>query len=638
MADAGILKEFLVSLGWSVDRTGQRQFEEAVAGAQKAALGLAGVLTGIVASVAKVAQSYEQLYYASQRAQSSATGMQSFAYAVSQVGGNAQAARASLQSMGNFLRSTPGGESFIQHIGVQTRNANGQLRDTADVMQDLAKQFRSEPYYRARAQAGVLGIDENTLQAMERGLGQFSDEYRDVYRRAGISQEQASKSSATFMQQLRSLGLVFQVLRDKVAISLERGIGGDIVRFRALILDNFDRISTTIEAASRFVLALGAALMQLFGRGAEILAGLWDRFDHLDRSTKGWIATIGALGVAWHLLNRGFLATPIGRLIALGAAILALYDDYRVWKAGGTSLIDWAQWEPGINAALDAMHQMGALFDDLWPRAERWLTPLTHFLRTEFIAAFSEAGKTVGSLAQAVGDLSHGRWRSAWEHVRDIGRQIGSDNQEDATAFRQMLGDYGGMIQAPQRAMQGLAFLMNNGVDREHALAMMGNFQQESGLSTSARNGSHVGIAQWDANRQAAILQGVGIDVTKAGYIDQLRAALWEMRQGGEQDAGRGFFATHGLDNAASFFAEHYERSGEHPGDPGFDARIGYARAMDQRYQTSGGTDSQPLSVTQTNTIHVSGAQSPEQTGQSVLRAQNQASASLVRNAKARLG
>jgi len=634
MADAGILREFLVSLGWSVDRTGQRQFEEAVAGAQKAAFALAGALTGIVASVAKVAQSYEQLYYASQRAQSSATGMQSFAYAVSQVGGNAQAARASLQSMGNFLRSTPGGESFIQHIGVQTRNANGELRDTADVMQDLAKQFRSEPYYRARAQAGVLGIDENTLQAMERGLGQFSDEYRDVYRRAGISQEQAAKSSATFMQQLRSLGLVFQVLRDKVAISLERGVGGDIVRFRALILDNFDRISVTIEAASRFVLGLGAALMQLFGRGAEILAGLWDRFDHLDRSTKGWIETIGALGVAWYLLNRGFLATPIGRLLALGTAILALYDDYRVWKAGGTSLIDWAQWEPGINAALDAMHQMGALFDDLWPRAERWLTPLTHFLRTEFIAAFSEAGKTVGSLAQAVGDLSHGRWRSAWEHVRDIGRQIGADNQGDATALGRMVGDYGDLAGIPRG-------IRNNNPGNL-------NFVGQAGARLETMS-SHPRFAQFatPAAGLAAMAGQLRTYMTR-DHIDTIQGIISKWAPGTDGNDTASYVAgvarsmhigaTAALDpnNAGQLSGlMHAITQRENGYDPFAQDNYRYALASIPQH---GGSNGQPLTVTQTNTINVSGAQHPEQTGQSVLRVQNQASANLVRNAKSRLG
>lgn len=661
MAEAGVIREFLVSLGWSVDRAGEQRFEQALKGAQTAALAVVGSLTGIVASVAKVAQSYEQLYYSSQRAQSSAQGMQAFAYAVGQMGGSAEAARGSLQAMGNFLRSNPGGESFIARLGVQTRDAHGELRDTADVMQDLAKQFQTEPYYQAKAQAGVLGIDENTLQAMRRGLGQFGSEYRDIYRRAGVDQNQAARSSATFMQQLRSLGLVFQALRDKVAISLERGVGGDIVRFRKLMLENFDRITDIIVRATRFVLALGDALAQLFGRGVGILSDLWDHFNNLDQSTRTWIVTIGALGVAWRLLNRGFLATPLGRLLAIGGAIIALYDDYKTWKAGGTSLIDWAQWKPGIDAAMDALHQIGVLFDDMWPRAQRWLTPLVTFLRNELRTTFLQTIHLIGGVAKALDDLLHRRWSAAWNDVKETRAALHKDAEDEGPGLRRMLGDYGGMVGLPQRAENGLAYLLGQGFDRTHALAILGNLQQESGLSTSARNGTHAGLAQWDEPRQKAILEGTGIDVTKAGYIDQLKALVWEIRQGGEKGAGKRFMETSGLEAATGFFAKNIERSGENPGDLGFDRRIAYARAMDSRYVVTGGSDGKPISVTanippgqnvappanqstgqpvtvtQINHITVNGSHNPEQTGQSILRVQNQASANLVRNAKTRL-
>ena len=76
MADGGVIKEFLVGLGWSINRSSQRSFEAALEESKKAALALTASLTGVVAAVAKVAQSYEQLEYASQRAQCTVAGMQ----------------------------------------------------------------------------------------------------------------------------------------------------------------------------------------------------------------------------------------------------------------------------------------------------------------------------------------------------------------------------------------------------------------------------------------------------------------------------------------------------------------------------------------------------------------------------------
>ncbi|WP_336764170.1 hypothetical protein [Asaia sp. VD9] len=651
MAEAGVIREFLVSLGWSVDRAGEQRFEQALKGAQTAALAVVGSLTGIVASVAKVAQSYEQLYYSSQRAQSSAQGMQAFAYAVGQMGGSAEAARGSLQAMGNFLRSNPGGESFIARLGVQTRDTHGELRDTADVMQDLAKQFQAEPYYQAKAQAGVLGIDENTLQAMRRGLGQFGNEYRDIYRRAGVDQNQAARSSATFMQQLRSLGLVFQALRDKVAISLERGVGGDIVRFRKLMLDNFDRITDIIVRATRFVLALGDALAQLFGRGVGILSDLWDHFNNLDQSTRTWIVTIGALGVAWRLLNRGFLATPLGRLLAIGGAIIALYDDYKTWKAGGTSLIDWAQWKPGIDAAMDALHQIGVLFDDMWPRAQRWLTPLVTFLRNELRTTFLQTVHLIGGVARALDDLLHRRFAAAWKDVKETRAALHEDAEDEAPGLQKMVRTYGSMVAdklgmprgirnnnpgnlvfvgqkdahleagtadprfaefaTPQAGLNAMADQLRLYMSRDHINTVKGIISKWAPSSdnndtasyiTSVANAMHVSATQ-------------ALDPDNAGQLSELMHAITKRENGYDPYKDKEYqFALSRMDHVQP-------RVDERPKAP----------------ETTSIASAKPVTVTQTNHITVNGSHNPEQTGQSILRAQNQASANLVRNAKTRL-
>ncbi|XLV70991.1 hypothetical protein ACKZDW_02520 (plasmid) [Ralstonia syzygii subsp. celebesensis] len=94
-----------------------------------------------------------------------------------------------------------------------------------------------------------------------------------------------------------------------------------------------------------------------------------DWFNGLDGTTKMVMESVFALGVAWKLLNKTFLATPLGRILMLGTAILALYDDYKVWKEGGQSLIDWSQWEPGIKAAGEGIRWLKGLLSDMMYRA-----------------------------------------------------------------------------------------------------------------------------------------------------------------------------------------------------------------------------------------------------------------------------
>jgi hypothetical protein len=49
------------------------------------------------------------------------------------------------------------------------------------------------------------------------------------------------------------------------------------------------------------------------------------------------------LGViaAWKLLNLSFLATPLGLLLTGFTALLSLWDDFKTFKEGGQSLINW---------------------------------------------------------------------------------------------------------------------------------------------------------------------------------------------------------------------------------------------------------------------------------------------------------
>ncbi|MGI4851693.1 MAG: phage tail tip lysozyme, partial [Janthinobacterium lividum] len=603
MAAENVISSFLVALGYTVKADEERRFVDSLAKAKVAALALGATLTGLVATIAKVAEGYEQLYYQSQRVGASVANIQAFGYAMSQMGGSAAGAASALESMGNFLRGSPGAESFMQRLGIQTRDAHGGIRDTTAQLEDFFKVARTMPYYRARAYASVLGIDDRTLQAGMRGLGQFSSQLKAMYRAAGVDSQAAAAGSAKFMQQLRGFGAALQVLRDKVAISLERGVGAMVDKLQRTLVANFRRISDVIVGASKVIIEFGWVLMRLVGRAADLLGRLIDWFEHLDGSTKRWIETLGAVLIAWRLLNAGFLATPLGLILAAGAAVLALWDDYQTWKEGGKSLIDWAQWKPGIDAALDGIHTIETAFKDMWPTVKGYLTPLIDFLKHELVQGMKDAMADLVDLVQAADDALHGRWKSAKSHLGNVADREVLSTADDANAVKKLLGGEdaasGGALSGAGNALSrgwrfisgqtgraessGYSILKGLGIDRTHALAMLGNFEQESGLDPTARNGHHYGIEQWDDSRADAIKSQTGIDVRTAGYADQIKAAAWEVMYGGERKNARGFFGTGDIAGASGRFASDVERSGEHPGMSGFDNRIRNSLAMDHR-------------------------------------------------------
>jgi hypothetical protein len=91
------LREFLVALGFSVDENSYSKFTTRVGRATAGALELGQVVvataTAVEVAVAKMARNFEDLYYASQRTQSSIRAIQGFEYAARTVGVSADTAK-----------------------------------------------------------------------------------------------------------------------------------------------------------------------------------------------------------------------------------------------------------------------------------------------------------------------------------------------------------------------------------------------------------------------------------------------------------------------------------------------------------------------------------------------------------------
>ena len=196
--NAETIKDFLVSLGFSVDDAGAKKFGSVLAGttanAIKMGLAVEGAALSVVAFTAKIASGLDNLYWASQRTGATVQGIQSIGYAVSQVGGSVDAARSSLESLSRFIRNNPGAEGFLNRLGVQTRDASGNMRDMAAIFTGVGQKLGSMPYYRANQYAQMLGIDENTLIGYcGRGVGIQRSVFRMVKRR--INADQAALSS-----------------------------------------------------------------------------------------------------------------------------------------------------------------------------------------------------------------------------------------------------------------------------------------------------------------------------------------------------------------------------------------------------------------------------------------------------------
>lgn len=427
--NAETIKDFLVSLGFQVDEAGSKKFESVVAGttAQVVKMGVAveAAALSVVAYTAKIASGLDNLYWASQRTGATVAGIQQIGYAVSQMGGTVDGARSSLENLARFVRNSPGAEGFLNRLGVQTRDAKGNMRDMASVFTGVGQRLSSMPYYRANQYAQMLGIDENTLMAMRRGVGQFSAQYSQMAKAIGLNADQAAVSSNKFMTSLRSFGQMAGMARDKIGSNLAEGLSGSIDTLRKQIVDNFPKIEGVITSGVKGLLWLAEVIGRVVTRLIDAAEGIQRWWGTLDKSTREMIELIGGLAAAFWILNRAMYASPITWVLGLAAAVALLWEDYKTWKEGGKSLIDWGKWKPEIDAAIKCVDEFIASVKEMALQAARLfgIDPKAWSLKWEF----DDVIKNLSDLAKMlklIGDLMNAAKEGRWSDVVSIGKEL----------------------------------------------------------------------------------------------------------------------------------------------------------------------------------------------------------------------
>jgi hypothetical protein len=540
MAD-NILQEFLVDIGFKISghaAVNQILDQNIVKLAEVGGSAMAAA-AAVTAAVAKIADGMEKLYFASARTHTSVENIQAFGFAATQLGSSATAARASLENLANFLRSSPAASGLLASIGVQTVDAQGHQRDGTDIMTDLGKKFAAMPIWRAQVYASRLGIDQNTLFAMINGLGQLEQAYKQMWAAAGLDPTGGSQQAHDFMIQLRTLGETFDILAIKIEASLSGAIGGDLERFRMLLVSNFGNIADVIDTLARAFIVVSNLFMGTFMTLFQVLHQLYDAFQHLNPQTKQWVEGLLGLIAAWRALNFVFALSPIGRVIMLASALLLLYQDYETWKNGGKSLIDWSKWEPDINRVLAFIKTFLADLNSVVQAIGGWQTVfalfLTYFMVTWSAAIIARLGTILAMLAavaagSGAGGAAAGAAAGAGGAAAAAGGGSGLLGTVLGGAARLLGGAAAGAalyFNMPGSAQTGGAledtghfepygnnpmaqqvrdYLVSNyGWDTAQANGIVANMMAESSLDPTkvGDNGAAYGIGQWHATRQA---------------------------------------------------------------------------------------------------------------------------------------
>lgn len=344
MSQGAVIRDFMVALGFQTDNAGLQKMQDGLKGVELGAASLNKALgamaIGAVLAVRQTAGELDKLYFSSQRIHASAGNINAFGNAVSQMGGNAEAALGTLESLAEKMRNSPGYSGQLNSLGVQTKEANGEIRDRVEVMKDLSGVLAKMPDYQANAYANSLGIDQNTLLAMKDGkFISNMEKYQQLQKDMGMNDE-LTKSGNDFMSEYRDLTMVTKT------------------GFQVIVMQAGKALIPILKALNVMIQAGIHAFGQLNPQIKEGLAvGL--RFALLAGVFKMVVGAIGMVGKvipmvlsltkALKFLRLTILASPLGIVLALAAVIGLLIEDFKVWQEGGKSTFDWSKWANGFD-------------------------------------------------------------------------------------------------------------------------------------------------------------------------------------------------------------------------------------------------------------------------------------------------
>lgn len=417
--------------------------------------------------------------------------------ATERVGGTSQALYGTLSMLSKAqtqLRLT--GESslipYFSMMGISMAGVGGKARTVTDELLDMASFAEGKDRPTMHNIFAAMGIDEGTINLLLTGRKELE---------ITLARQKA------YGDQLAKLTPAAARLQDSIV-----GLKQQFTLFGlGLLQDALPALESIIRSLERF----GNWCQQ----NEEFIV------DFLKVMAVGLIA----VGVATAPINLTVVA-----VLALGAAIALLWQDYQTWERGGDSFIDWSKWEPGITAAQEAITDL----DDM----------LQRFMRS--MVQYIELAKNLHGIVSVKTGLfgvpEFSVDETKWNKVKQLTGDLYHDTANQGFAApdpfdlnnkpKPLSADAGGRM-AISPIVQ---YFQSKGWSRDQALGIASNVFAESKGDPHAigDNGHAYGIAQWHKDRLDNMRRFLGKEPAQASLNDQLDFMQYELTQGQYKSAG----------------------------------------------------------------------------------------------------
>lgn len=357
-----ILKSFLVSIGFAVDASSEQRMKKAlrdqedllknrekleaeyerkqkarqeqaaksmktlVGIATTAAVALEGFTIAMATYATHVAARLEAMAYASERTRSSVQDLRIFSQAVSQLGGTAGGALSDLENFAARLRSNPQGyTAFLRSVGVQARDAQGNIRGAAELYKEFRRSVGGKSYEQQLLYAQEMGISEQTWRATDpsKMAGEEAAQ-RAKYARMNYDPDKATDDAKKLQHALRDMFDSMNIIGEKTVSKIFADVGDNLKTFTTFLEQHGDQIAEILSKVAQMVLAVSQALLELL-TSEKVKAGMdWllGMFGHVDEGSGKWVADTEKIKSALEALATFVATIFVAKITGAFASIL----------------------------------------------------------------------------------------------------------------------------------------------------------------------------------------------------------------------------------------------------------------------------------------------------------------------------
>lgn len=330
-----------------------KNLESLTGGLGKVVKGIAGLATVIAAGTGllKLAEearkANDELNFLSQNLGMSSQNVKAWQGAAAAMGGSAQGMSNDMKNLNSSMNDFKmTGESsmlpMFNTLGVSMVDAQGKIRDTDKVMLDLADSMSRMNREEAVLMGQKLGFDEGTVNTLLQGrdaMKQMVDYHKQMYS-SSKEELEASRKLSENQAKLGAHWASMKLMIGNAIIPLLIKMSDIALKFFEFLQRHQKTVKNVFQGLGIF---LGMLVVPLLGKALLALTAFIAPF-------APFLLVVGALG----------------------AAFIALYDDYKTWAEGGNSLFNWGAFSDYINNAKFSTENLGKGFLHLIGDYESW--------------------------------------------------------------------------------------------------------------------------------------------------------------------------------------------------------------------------------------------------------------------------